>query len=107
MEATTTKTVTRAIYNRVPTGQFIGGYEQISTIKIGEKTINYTFTAHADSIEINGVKYRVEDCSEFAIKIHRTKIKANDGAKGLIKLFMRDTLDGWETKVIENCKPMK
>ena len=61
METTTTKTVTRGIYNRVPTGCYIGGVEQISTVKTGEQTTHYAFTAHADSIEINGVKYRVEN----------------------------------------------
>lgn len=106
METATTKTVTRGIYNRVPTGRYIGGVEQISTVKTGERTTHYTFVAHVDSIEINGVKYRVEDCSEFAIKIQHTKIKAHDGAKGLIRLFLSDILDGWELKIIENCKPM-
>lgn len=106
METTTTKTVTCGIYNRIPTGRYIGGVEQISTVKTGERTTHYTFAAHADSIEINGVKYRVEDCSEFAIKVMRTKIKANGGAKGLIKFLCRETLDSWELKIIENCKPM-
>lgn len=106
METTTTKRVTYGIYNRVPTGRYIGGVEQISTVKTSERTTHYTFAAHADSIEINGVKYRVEDCSEFTIKIKRTKIKAHNGAKGLIKLFLSDTLDGWELKIIENCKPI-
>lgn len=106
METTATKTVTSGIYKRVPTGRYIGGVEQISHVKAGEQTTHYIFTAHADSIEINGVKYRVEDCGEFAIKIQRTKIKAHDGAKGLIKLLLSDTFDGWELKIIDNCKPM-
>lgn len=106
METTTTKTVTRGIYNRIPTGRYIGGVEQISIVKVGERTTHDAFTVHPDSVEINGVKYRVEDSGEFAIKIQRTKIKAHNGAKGLIKLFLSDTLDSWETKIIENCKPM-
>lgn len=102
----TTKTVTRGIYNRVPTGRCIGNVEQVSTIKVGERVANYIFVAHADSIEINGVKYRVEDCSEFAIKVMKTKVKANGGAAGLLKLFLSDKFDSWEMKVIEHCKPI-
>lgn len=106
MEIIATKTVKRGIYYRTPTGRYIGGVEQISHIKTGEQITEYKFTATADSIEINGLKYRVEDSGEYAIKIQRTKIQASNGAKGLIKLFLSDTLDSWERKIIENCKPL-
>lgn len=100
--ATQTKTVTRGIYNRVPVdnGQFRHD-------KVGEQTTVYTFEVVNDStLSINGKTYRVEDCSEFAIKVMRTKIKANGGAKGLAKFLCRETLDSWELKIIENCKPI-
>lgn len=98
---TETKTVTRGIYNRVPVGN--GQYRHD---KVGEQTAVYAFAVHTDSIEINGVRYRVEDCGEFAIKVMKTKIKANGGAKGLVKFLCRETLDSWELKIIENCKPV-
>lgn len=102
-----TKTVTRGIYNRVSTGEYVGNVEQFQTIKTGEQVNNYTFEViDANTLRINGNAYRVEDNSEFAIKIMKTKIKAAGGAPGLVKLFMRDTLDAWELKVIENCKPI-
>lgn len=102
-----TKTVTRGIYNRVSTGEQVNGVEQFQTIKTGEQVNNYTFEViDANTLRINGNAYRVEDNSEFAIKVMKTKIKAAGGAPGLIKFFMRDTLDAWELKVIENCKPI-
>lgn len=102
-----TKTVTRGIYNRVATGEFVGNVEQYRHDKVGEQTTVYTFEAVDDStLSINGKCYRVEDCGEFAIKVMKTKIKASDGAKGIIKLFMHDALDTWELKIIENCKPI-
>lgn len=101
------KTVTRGIYNRVATGCYVGNVEQISTIKVGEQTAVYTFEAVNDStLSINGKYYRVEDSSEFAIKVMKTKIKAIDGANGLVKFLTRETLDNWELKIIENCKPI-
>lgn len=100
-----TKTVTRGIYNRVATGEFVGGIEQYRHDKVGERITVYTFEAVNDTtLSINGKCYRVEDCSEFAIKVMKTKIKAIDGAKGLIKFLCRETLDSWELKIIENCK---
>lgn len=97
---TQTKTVTRGIYNRVPVGN--GQYRHD---KVGERITVYTFEAVNDTtLSINGKCYRVEDCSEFAIKVMKTKIKAIDGAKGLIKFLCRETLDSWELKIIENCK---
>lgn len=104
---TATKTVTRGIYNRVPTGEYIGNIEQFRREKVGERENTYAFEAvDGGTLRINGVCYRVEDNSEFAIKVMRTKIKAAGGAPGLIKFFMRDTLDSWEAKVMENCKPL-
>lgn len=104
---TQTKTVTRGIYNRVPTGQFVGGVEQIRHDKVGEQVNTYTFEViDANTLKINGNAYRVEDNSEFAIKIMKTKLKAQGGANGLVNFFMRDNLDSWELKVIENCKPI-
>lgn len=104
--AATTKTVTRGIYNRVTTGRYVGNVEQISMVKVGEQTAVYTFEAVDDStLSINGKHYRVEDSSEFAIKVMKTKIKAIDGANGLVKFLTRETLDNWELKIIENCKP--
>ena len=100
--ATQTKTVTRGIYNRVPVDN--GQYRHD---KVGERITVYTFEAVNDTtLSINGKCYRVEDCSEFAIKVMRTKIKANGGAKGLAKFLCRETLDSWELKIIENCKPI-
>lgn len=105
--ATQTKTVTRGIYNRVATGEYVGGVEQYRHDKVGEQITVYTFEVINDStLSINGKTYRVEDCSEFAIKVMRTKIKANGGAKGLAKFLCRETLDSWELKIIENCKPI-
>lgn len=100
--ATQTKTVTRGIYNRVPVDN--GQYRHD---KVGETVANYTFeVVDAATLRINGKTYRVEDCSEFAIKVMKTKIKANGGAKGLAKFLCRETLDSWELKIIENCKPI-
>lgn len=100
--ATQTKTVTRGIYNRVPVGN-----GQFRHDKVGETVANYAFeVVDAATLRINGTIYRVEDCSEFAIKVMRTKIKANGGAKGLVKFLCRETLDSWELKIIENCKPI-
>lgn len=104
---TQTKTVTRGIYNRVATGEFVGNVEQYRYDKVGEQTIAYTFEVVDDvTLSINGKCYRVEDFGKFAIKIQRTKIKANGGAKGLIKFLCGETLDNWELKIIENCKPI-
>lgn len=105
--ATQTKTVTRGIYNRVATGKFAGGVEQFRYDKVGETVANYAFeVVDAATLRINGKIYRVEDCSEFAIKVMHTKIKANGGAKGLVKFLCRETLDDWELKIIESCKPV-
>ena len=99
---TQTKTVTRGIYNRVPVGN-----GQFRRDKVGETVVNYAFeVVDAVTLRINGKCYRVEDCSEFAIKVMKTKIKAIGGAKGLIKFLCRETLDSWELKIIENCKPI-
>lgn len=104
---TQTKTVTTGIYARVSTGEYVGDVEQFRTIKTGEQTNVYTFEViDANTIRINGNAYRVEDNREFAIKIMKTKIKATDGAVGLVKFFMREQFDSWEMKVIENCNPI-
>lgn len=98
----TEKTVKRGIYNRVPVD---GG--QFKYNEVGEEIINYTFDTDGNNIIIiNGKRYRVEDEREFAIKILRTKIRAADGATGLIKFFMSEILDSWERKIIDNCKPL-
>lgn len=102
-----TKTVTRGIYNRVATGEYVGGVEQYRHDKVGEQTTVYTFEVINDStLSINGKCYRVEDDREFTLKVMKTKIRAIDGAKGLIKFLCRETLDDWELKIIENCKPI-
>lgn len=99
---TQTKIVTRGIYNRVPVGN-----GQFRHDKVGETVANYTFeVVDAVTLRINGKCYRVEDDREFAIKVMKTKIKAIDGAAGLVKFLCRETLDGWELKIIENCKPI-
>lgn len=104
---TATKTVTSGIYNRVPTGEYVGNREQIRMVKTGERVSKYTFEViNADTLRINGNAYKVEYSSEFAIKIMKTKIKAQGGASGLLKFFMSDTLDSWELRVVENCKPI-
>lgn len=97
-----TKTVTRGIYNRVPVdnGQFRHD-------KVGETIANYAFeVVDAATLRINGKAYRVEDCSGFAIKVMKTKIKANGGSAGLVKFLCRETLDSWELKIIDSCKPI-
>lgn len=102
-----TKTVTRGIYDRVPTGKFVGNVEQYRHDKVGEAVANYTFEViDAVTLRINGVEYRVEDSSEFAIKVMKTKIKANGGAVGLVKFLCCEKLDNWELKIMENCKPV-
>ncbi len=107
MEQTATKTVTHGIYSRVSTGKYVGNYEQFRCDKVGERVNTYTFEViNANALRINGNAYRIEDNSEFAIKIMKTKIKAQGGASGLLKFFMRDSFDSWELKVIENCKPI-
>lgn len=99
---TQTKTVTRGIYNRVPVGN-----GQFRHDKVGETVARYAFeVVDAATLRINGKVYRVEDCSEFAIKVMKTKVKANGGAKSLAKFLCRETLDDWELKIIENCKPI-
>lgn len=101
------KTVTRGIYNRVATGEYVGGVEQYRLEKVGEQTTVYTFEVINDStLSINGKCYRVEDDREFTLKVMKTKIRAIDGAKGLIKFLCRETLDDWELKIMENCKPI-
>lgn len=100
--ATQTKTVTRGIYNRVPVGN-----GQFRHDKTGETVANYAFeVVDAETLRINGNAYRIEDYSGFAIKVMKTKIKANGGAAGLVKFLCRETLDNWELKIIENCKPI-
>lgn len=106
---TATKTVTRGIYNRVPTGQRVGNVEQFRYIKIGEKVNTYAFEViDHNTISINGKAYKIENSSEFAIKVMKTKIKAFGGASGLLKLFTKSNADNdnWETRIIENCKPI-
>lgn len=99
---TQTKTVTRGTYNRVPVGN-----GQFRHDKVGETVANYTFeVVDAATLKINGKYYRVENDREFAIKVMKTKIKAIDGAVGLVKFLCRETLDSWELKIIENCKPI-
>lgn len=99
---TTTKTVTRGIYNRVAVGD-----DQFRHDKVGETATTYAFeVVDAATIRINGKCYRVEDDREFAIKVMKIKIKAIDGAKGLVKFLMNETFDSWELKIIENCKPI-
>ncbi len=101
-----TKTVTHGIYNRVATGRHVGGVKQYRHVKTGEEVRKYTFeVVDTNTLQINGNNYCIEDNSEFAIKVMKTKIKAAGGALGLLKFFMRDTLDAWERKVIEYCKP--
>lgn len=104
---TATKTVTRGIYNRVPTGEFVGNVEQYRTIKTGERVNKYTFkVVDANTLIVNGKAYKVEHDKEVAIKIMKTKVKALGGAPGLLKFFMRDPSDAWELKVTKNCKPI-
>lgn len=106
---TAIKVTKRGIYNYVPTGIFVGGVEQKRAVKVGERTVTYSFVAHDDCLEIDGVKYRVKDDREWAIKIMKTHIKAIDGPKGLLKLILTfwPTLDTIEQRIIEKCKPMK
>lgn len=104
---TQTKTVTKGIYNRVATGEFVGNVEQYRRDKVGETVANYTFEVVDDvTLRINGKTYRVEDNSEFAIKVMKTKIKSKGGAAGLVKFLCREKLDNWELKIIESCKPV-
>lgn len=103
---TATKTVTRGIYNRVPTGEYVGTVQQFKLVKIGETTTVYNMQATKDSVTINGKTYKVEYKTGYALKVLKTKLQTNNGGEGLIDLFMSDSLDCWILKVIENCKPI-
>lgn len=106
---TATKTITRGIYNRVSTGQYVGGVEQFRHEKVGEKITVYNFTAEGDKLTINGKSYKVEEDREFVIKILKTKIKARGGAEGLMNFFASNNDswdDQWERLLIEKCRPI-
>lgn len=104
---TATRTVTRGIFNRVPTGNYVGNVEQFRTVKIGEQTTVYNYVAEENALIINGAKYKVVEDFEFTIKIQKSQIKAVGGASGLLDFLTRETLDSWELKIIERCRPMK
>lgn len=105
---TATKTVTRGIYNRVSTGQFVGGVEQFRHIKTGEQTTIYNISVDDTTLTINGNVYRLEYVPGYSIQIRKTKVKTMYNAEQLIKFFMDfDTSGGWIEKVITNCKPIK
>lgn len=106
---TTTKTITRGIYNRVSTGQFVGGVEQFRHDKTGEQTTVYNIAVDDTTLTINGKVYRLEYCPEYAIKIMKTKVKTCCTPERFIKSFCTGDNDitAWIDKVITNCKPIK
>jgi hypothetical protein len=106
---TITKTVTRGIYNRVPTHNYIGGVQQYRHEKTGETTTVYNIAVDDSTLTINGNVYRLEYAPEYAIKIMKTKVKTCYAPERFIKSFCTSANDltAWIDKVIANCKPIK
>lgn len=98
--------VIKGIYNKIPLDN-----GQIKHEHIGDITTTYQFAVNYanDKIRIDNKVYAVSEDREFAIKIMKTKIRAIDGAKGLMRFLCRDSNNGliWIDKIIENVKPMK
>lgn len=106
---TITKTVTRGIYNRVPTNNYIGGVQQYRHEKTGETTTIYNIVVDGNTLTINGNVYRLEYAPEYAIKIMKTKVKTCYTPERFIKSFCTDANDltAWIDKIIANCKPIQ
>lgn len=102
------RTVKKGEWKRVPTG--VGEQFRMEKVRDIENHYDYAVNSANDRIMINGNTYVVEYASEWAIKIMKTKIKANGGAKGLMEFlnrFQSSCDDGWELKILENCNPEK
>lgn len=100
------RTVTKGIYH---TEDCPGGGKR--TIKDGETSTTYEYAASVDNdyIRLNGKIYPVKHDYEFSIKIQKTQIRATNGASGLIKFlttFQNKVSDGWEQKIIDNCRAL-
>lgn len=101
METMQTKTVIRGIYKQIKLDN--GQIRHEKTCEI--ETPYILEIIDKNTLRINDDCYKVEDCSHYAIKIMKTKLKAIGGAVGLFKFLIKEELDTWEKKIIENCKP--
>lgn len=106
---TITTTVTRGIYNRVPTNEYAGGVQQYRHEKTGEITTVYNIAVDDTTLTINGNVYRLEATPGIAIKIMKTKVKTCYTPERFIKSFCTEGSDikAWIDKIIANCKPIK
>lgn len=88
------------IYERIPTGENIGGVEQFLTKRVGEvKTQWCICVPNMDDrvmiISRNGENktVRVESAPGWCYKVMRSKVLASGGAKGLFRSLVRDLTD--------------
>lgn len=71
---------------------------------------HYAVNDANDEININGRVYKVKNDDEFAVKVRKTFIGAQGGAKGLAEFFTNRsgrTSDIWERKIFQNTKPIR
>lgn len=101
-----TRRVVKTVWLEVPQP---GG--QIRHVANGQTVTEYQYAASVDNayISLNGRVYSVKDNFEWAIKIQRTQIQARSGAAGLIEFLtthQSKVSDGWEQKIIDNCRAL-
>lgn len=102
----TKRDVIKTNWLKVPTGD-----GHVKSVANGQTVTPYRYAVSEDNsrIRINGKVYSVKDNFEFTIKIQRTQIQARDGAAGLMKFlttFQSAVADGWEQKIIQNCRAL-
>lgn len=102
-----TRIVRQAIYNIVPVHTEKHGL-QYRHDEVGEKVKVYTYAVNDENnaIMINGNAYKVEWDSVFTYKIMKTKIKAINGAAGLLRFLMSqyDCMDSVEENIMNITK---
>lgn len=88
------------IYERIPTGEFVGNVEQLRTERVGEKRTQWTICVpNMDDrvmiISRNGENktVKVESAPGWCYKVLRSKVLASGGAKGLFRSLVRDLTD--------------
>lgn len=88
------------IYERIPTGENIGGVDQFLTKRVGEVKTQWTICVpNMDDrtmiVSRNGENKTVivENAPGWCYKVMRSKVLASGGAKGLFKRLVRDLTD--------------
>jgi len=66
----------------------------------------YNVNSSNDVLTINGVSFKVVIDFVFSIQVQKTQLKAVDGAFGLLRTLLTFGGDNWETKIINNCRPL-